>query len=97
MSQRSWKRIPTEYREELRASVDKMNSGFYAQTLALENKAIQVMRENGLIVNTPTGADRGRWVELLGEDYDSFVGQDKIISPDAFDAYKEKMEAFRNR
>ncbi|MBI9104474.1 MAG: TRAP transporter substrate-binding protein DctP [Spirochaetales bacterium] len=96
ISERTWKRIPARYHEELQASVERMTSSLHRETVALEERAFTVMEANGLQRVDITAAQTELWNSVLGEDFSSFVGEGKVISSDIFARYQDVVEGYRN-
>ena len=97
ITERAWRRIPSSYKEELIDATREMAVAFYSEALALDEKALKVMLDNGLIINKPSAGTRENWRNLLGKDYSVMVGDDNFISEDSFEKVSSMLENFRSR
>lgn len=98
ISSRSWNRIPRKYHAQLKASVDRVGKSFAAETVKMNDMAMDVMLENGLIVNPVSSSVRKQWTNLfLLDDYSALVGEGKPISREVYDDFIGKMEAYRRQ
>lgn len=97
ISERTWRRIPSRYKEELKAATAAVASAFYRESLALEKQAMDVMLANGLSVNPADTAVRQAWRDLMGDDYSAMVGGSRPVSRDIFNDVKRMLEDFRRR
>jgi len=96
ISQRTWKRIPSRYHEELKQAVINANSQFSIFSKEMNDEALSVMLDYGLQVDTVSDAEREEWDNLFDDGYSAIVGPGKLISTETLDMVKAKMEAFRN-
>lgn len=95
ISNRTWRRIPERYHEELREAVYRTNSRFNESSREMNDKALSVMLENGLEVDTVSDNVRQQWEALFEDDYNSIVGPGKLIPRETLDIVNEKLRNFR--
>ena len=84
ISEKTWKKIPKRYHEELKASTRKLTQSFYKQSVKMNEESIRIMKENGLTTVTLTPEERNAWVSILKEGWKLFLGDDKAISMDIY-------------
>jgi len=97
ISERTWKKIPEKYHEELKASMDAVAKNFFNETLRLNTEAMKIMKQHDLVVLDPSPADTQSWRDLFSDGYWMIVGKDKMISEEAYRQVQGKLEEFRNR
>ncbi len=96
LSDRAWKKIPAQYHEELKASMRSIvEEGFAREAEKLNNQAMDVMKENGLVISEITEEDKQAWYDLFDGDYWMIVGDDKAVAPEVYQEVKARLEAFR--
>ncbi|MFW5688428.1 MAG: TRAP transporter substrate-binding protein DctP [Spirochaetota bacterium] len=74
ISQRAYRRLPADVRDEMIAAAERVASGLNDDILALEQDAIDTMVEHGLTVVEPTSAEREIWIQELEDSYDVTLG-----------------------
>jgi TRAP-type C4-dicarboxylate transport system substrate-binding protein len=97
ITEKAWRRIPERYHEELIASAKRMAGYFYEESVEIEKKAISVMEDNSLQINTVSPEVRKQWRDLMGEDYSVMVGEDGFVSAESFRKVQSMLEDFKNR
>ena len=97
VSERTWRRVPSRYREDLQENVESTLRNFYNSTLTMEEKAVNVMEDNGLEIINLSSSEEDEWITEIGGSYSVFVGEGKKVSPEVFTRYKNIIEEFRAR
>jgi len=94
-SQRTWRRIPEEFHEELKASMERVASKFYNEASRLNEEALRVMKENGLqiIDLDQDGIEAFEYLMVSGHAF--LVGEGKAIPADIYAELKRELENFR--
>jgi len=95
ISERTWKKIPEKYHEELKASMEAVSMEFYRETARLNDEALKIMLEHDLVVLNPSPEDTQSWRDLFSDGYWMIVGDDKMISERAYNQLRGKLEEFR--
>ncbi len=95
ITERTWKRIPGEYHEELRASMRRVAVKFYDEARNLNNEALRVMKNNGLQVIELSDDEIGAFKQVMAEGHAQMVGDDKAIPPELYEELQSELEAFR--
>ena len=95
ISERAWKKIPEKYHEELKASMKAVAYDFFSETEKLNDQAMDVMRENGLVELAVTPEDEVAWHDMFKDGYWMIVGDDMPISQEVFDIVQSRLEDFR--
>lgn len=96
ISSRTWKRIPSQYHDELIAAVQRANSKFSSSSEEMNDQALKVMEGYGLKIDTVTDSERQQWIDLFGSNYSVIVGPGKLIPRETLDMVKEKLQEFRD-
>ncbi len=96
ISERSWKKIPEKYHEELKAAMDTVAKEFFKETLRLNTEAMKIMKEHDLVVLNPSASDEQSWRDLFKDGYWMIVGDGKVISEAAYRQARDRLAAFRN-
>ena len=65
ISSQAWKRIPAELRPELARAAEAALGGLAAEVDKVEAQAMQIMKQNGLIVHKPTPEQMKQWQKLV--------------------------------
>jgi TRAP-type C4-dicarboxylate transport system substrate-binding protein len=69
-----WKRVPEKYRDELIEAVAEAERIFAAESGALEEKSMKVMKEHGLVVHEVPQDAEMQWRDLLSKASKSIIG-----------------------
>lgn len=84
LSDRSWKKIPSAYREKFLAVVEEEIKKLDIESQILENKALQLIMENGLQVTEATEEIDKSWTTLIEDFYSKEGVIGSIISREIF-------------
>ncbi len=95
ISERTWKKIPQKYHEELKAAMKTVEQEFTEETARLNGEAMKVMKEYGLEVLEPSEEDNQAWRDLFKDGYWMIVGDGKGISEETYQFVDSKLKAFR--
>lgn len=95
MSERTWRKIPSRYHEELKESMARVEQDFYNETVRLNNEAMKVMLQHDLKVLEPSEADAKAWQDLFKDGYWMIVGDGKGVSEETFNMVHSRLEEFR--
>ena len=90
VGERSWKRVPVEYKDELIAAAQGILDPLFDDVEALDNEAIQVMIDNGLTINEVNDEAMAEWQVLVEKGHEILIGQS--ISPEIY----EKILGYRD-
>ena len=80
ISDRTWKRIPAQYHDELKAVIEKAADSFFYESERLNLKAMDIMTQNGLEVVQVNDTQKEQWYSLFESGTDMVVGDGKWIS-----------------
>jgi len=95
VSERSWQKVPAEYRDEFMAIVREEGEQLRAATRELDRQARVAMVERGLRVVPVPAAAREQWVRLAQDGYPAIRGT--LIPEQVFDRVFELRDEFRAR
>ena len=95
ISEKTWKKIPKRYHEELQASTRKLTQSFYEQSVKMNEESIRIMKENGLTTVALTPQEHDAWLSILKEGWKLVLGDDKIISMDIYRKVSKILEDIR--
>jgi TRAP-type C4-dicarboxylate transport system substrate-binding protein len=95
LSERSWSRIPPGMRQELIQAAQKRVRPLYERSSELEEEAMEIMIENGLIVHRIDEPQRAEWETEMEKAYARGLGDE--YSGELFEEILEHLEAFRTR
>lgn len=96
ITQRTWSRIPEKYHEELRSSMEKLARDFYSESVRLNDEALRVMKDNGLVVIKPTRAETDAWLAAMSDGHNLMVGEGKSVPTEVYKDLSSELERFRN-
>ena len=95
VSERTWQRIPEEYRDELKASMMRVGDKFYDEANSLNKMALSVMDDNGLKHVILDDEEIEAFEAIMKEGHAFMVGEDKAISSELYKELQDKLERFR--
>ena len=93
ISNQSWNRIPEELRPKLKAATDRVLADLEAEIMAVENQALEIMKENGLIVHDVPPAVLEEWESLVEKGFEILIGD--VISRDLYEQAKRIISEYR--
>ena len=93
INERTWRRIPSRYHEDLIETSKEILTDLYDSTLELEEQAIEVMLANGLVINEVPESAMDDWYNLMQKGYDILVGT--AISPEIFEETVRYRDEYR--
>jgi TRAP-type C4-dicarboxylate transport system substrate-binding protein len=94
-SERVWKRVPDQYKEEILAVVHSMIDRLYQETIELEREAIQEMKKHGLVINSVPPDALEKWRAVSDKGLDVLLG--KAFSNDIYDKVIQHLKKFRKK
>jgi TRAP-type C4-dicarboxylate transport system substrate-binding protein len=65
ISNQAWRRIPAELRPELARAAETALEGLTAEVAKVEAQAMQIMKQNGLVINHPSPEQLKQWEQLV--------------------------------
>lgn len=71
----AWEKIPGQYRTRLQEKAQEISDGLYRQVTYLENRVIEKMEENDLIINKPPVDGLEEWRTAMAGVTETFVGK----------------------
>lgn len=93
MSDRAYRRLPEQYRDEMLAAAAEIAAGLNAEISALEQTALDTMVEFGLEIVEPTDAERAQWVEEFESAYGVMLGP--VFHEDMYAEIAELLDEYR--
>jgi len=96
ITQRTWSRIPEKYHEELRSSMEKLARDFYSESVRLNDEALRVMNDNGLVVIKPTRAETDAWLAAMSDGQNLMIGEGKAVPTELYEDLSSELDRFRN-
>lgn len=97
LSRRIWLRIPGEYHDALRTSMQRVARDFSSASARLNDKAMAVMQDNGLQVISLDETARNEWRDTMISWHSLFLGEDKDISPEMYEKLLDERKKFRSK
>ena len=94
ISEKSWRRVPAKYRSDLLAAAREAESAIFEGTAALEEEALEIMREHGLVIHGVPDDVQRQWRILMQGGFDEVI--ERVISPDLLASFKAALDAYRN-
>jgi TRAP-type C4-dicarboxylate transport system substrate-binding protein len=95
ITDRAWRMIPSELHSELRSSAETILFDLYAETVEVEKQAIDIMKENGLIVHSISQDDLEKWHKIVDAGFSMLIGD--VISSDIYEQAIAILKEYRNR
>jgi len=93
ISSQAWRRIPAELRPELARASEAALEGLTAEVEKVETQAMQIMKQNGLVVNKPTPEQMKQWEQLVERALKILL--DNPISSDIYREARGYLEEYR--
>jgi TRAP-type C4-dicarboxylate transport system substrate-binding protein len=93
LSDKAWASIPADLRQPLLAAVADAARGLYEETMRLEDDAIKMMKDNGLVVHEPTPEDLPKWRDAAARGVGDLIGP--IFSKEMYDRIVGCLQEFR--
>jgi len=88
-----WRRIPAELRPELVRATESALAGMVAEVEKVEAQAMQIMKQNGLVVNSPNPEQMKQWESLVERGLKILL--DNPISGDIYREARGYLEEYR--
>ena len=83
MTERAWRQIPDQYKGQFQAAVERAEGTVLPATDALEQQAMKVMIDNGLVVNQASADSSAQWCSLLTKGFNALAG--RVYSSEIYD------------
>lgn len=93
ISSQVWKRIPADLRPELVRAAQESMRGLSPEVDKVETQAMQIMKQNGLLVHKPTGEQMKQWEQLVQNALKILI--DNPISGEAYREALGYLEEYR--
>jgi TRAP-type transport system periplasmic protein len=95
LSERVWQRIPERYHEELKDSMDRMASAFYAESVRLNEEALGIMEDFGLEHVPVTEEQTEEWMAVMESGHQLMVGEGRSVPTDVYEDFTVMLENLR--
>ena len=95
ISERAYRQLPANIRDELFAVAEEINAGLATDIAELEAEAIETMTDYGLSITRLTEAQRELWIEELQSSYDVTLGL--VFDESFYHRIQELLDEYRNR
>ena len=93
LNERTWRRIPNEYKDDLLAAAREVLDPLYEDVQEFEIEAIDIMLENGLIIDEVTEEAMEEWKQVVTRGHELLVKEN--ISPEIYQKAKQARDEFR--
>ncbi len=93
IGERSWRRIPDQFKEDFVKAGREVMTPLFEEIAALEQEALEVMLDNGLVINEMTDEALEAWDHIVTQGHDILVGTS--ISPDVYDKATALRDEYR--
>ena len=96
ITKQAWAKIPKKYHAEIMKSVEKVQKDFASETEKMNQQALDIMLDYGLIVNAVPDSIKNIWRNYFWlDEYSSIVGDGKTVSKEIYWKVKSELEDFR--
>ncbi len=95
LNNKTWKRIPDRYKEEMIAGTKNVLEDFYDKMKEIEDEAIEVMKEQGLIITPATAENTALWAEKVHAGVDLYVKE--MLSDEMNRRMNSYINEYRNK
>ena len=95
ISNRAWKMIPVELHARLKASTETILRDLYYEAMEVEEQAIRIMKENGLVIHPVPDDTLSRWRNMAEKGFGLLIGG--TISREIYEQALLILEEYRNK
>jgi TRAP-type transport system periplasmic protein len=95
INKKTWEEIPSDMRPKLVKSAKQVVDSLYAETIALEKNAIDVMLKNGLKIHEVPSDGAALWHKEAVKGYNAYVG--KTFSKELLERLQGYMKEYREK
>lgn len=92
---RIWEKIPDQYKSAMMDVVKKQSEKLDQETAALEKKAMDTMKKNGLVVHEPPADSLAKWKTEAAKGMDELIG--KKFSREIYDRLQQILQEYRGK
>ena len=93
VSDRAWRQIPDEYKEEMIRAAERVAAKLASETEELEKDAMEIMLDNGLLVHEAPPAAVEEWRNDFERGIEMITGD--TFSEEIYEAVREHLEDYR--
>lgn len=94
ISTRTWKRIPESIRPELLEAANKIERSLRVEAAIIEAQAMEIMKENGLVVNPVPPEAEKEWRKIVDNGLDMLIG--KSFDRKTYDLVRSHLKDYRD-
>jgi TRAP-type C4-dicarboxylate transport system substrate-binding protein len=95
ISNQAWRRIPANLKPELKAATQRALDDLEAEVMSVEDRAIEIMKENGLIIHEVPPAAQEKWERLVEQGLEILIGD--VISRDLYEEARRIVAEYRQK
>ena len=92
---RIWDKIPQNFKGPMMAAVDRVSAKLGGETEALEKKALESMKKNGLVIHEAPPDSLAKWKESAEKGMDELVG--KVFSREIYEQLLQILREYRQK
>jgi TRAP-type C4-dicarboxylate transport system substrate-binding protein len=90
---RIWEKIPENFKQPMMEVVTRVSRKLARETVALETKALDSMKKNGLIIHEAPADSLAKWKEAADKGMDELVG--KLFSREIYEKLLQILQEYR--
>jgi TRAP-type C4-dicarboxylate transport system substrate-binding protein len=94
MTDEAWSMIPPSLHPQLLSSAETIMDDLYAEAMEVESQAIEIMKENGLVIHPVSTESLEKWRELVDAGFSMLIGD--TISAEIYEQTMEILQEYRN-
>jgi TRAP-type C4-dicarboxylate transport system substrate-binding protein len=95
VSNQTWRRIPADLQPKLKAATQAVLDDLESEIMTVENQAMDIMKQNGLVVHEVPQEALQVWKDLVDKGFGILIGD--VISRDLYDKAKGIVAEYRQR
>lgn len=92
---RSWRKIPKSLRPRLLNAAIRASKSLDSEVIQLENKAMAVMKKNGLIITSLTPDVKKQWLQEMKKGNKTLIGS--FIKKETYDQVMTHLNTYKNK
>lgn len=96
LTKKTWAKIPDQYKKPMKETADKLSRELYEKILGLEEKAVEQMEEQDLIVNKLPADALEKWKTAIHQGLDKLIEKNPLLK-EAFNRMMQYLAKYRKK
>jgi len=96
LTKKTWEEIPDRYKKQMKETAQQLSKDLYEEIIARENKAVERMEEQDLIINKLPADALEKWHDTIRMGLDKLKKKDPLLK-EAFDVMMKYIKEYREK